>query len=93
MADSPAPDVIGLQRERVQQERPIGSVYVQARLRFKSDPGPWAEHQIRIEIGKGLLAHGRLEVPIVATYPLSAVAEAYKRLAGGHFIGKIVLMT
>jgi D-arabinose 1-dehydrogenase-like Zn-dependent alcohol dehydrogenase len=31
-------------------------------------------------------------VPIAATYPLSQVREAYRRLASGHILGKIVLI-
>jgi NADPH:quinone reductase-like Zn-dependent oxidoreductase len=40
----------------------------------------------------GLVADGKLEVPIAATYPLSQVREAYTELAGGHTHGKIVLI-
>jgi len=40
----------------------------------------------------GLVAAGKLEVPIAATYPLSQVREAYTELAGGHTHGKIVLI-
>jgi NADPH:quinone reductase-like Zn-dependent oxidoreductase len=39
-----------------------------------------------------LVAGGRLDVPIEATFPLSAVADAYRRLAQGHVLGKIVLL-
>ncbi len=41
----------------------------------------------------GLVAAGRLEVPIAGTYPLTEVREAYRRLEGGHVRGKIVLLT
>jgi NADPH:quinone reductase-like Zn-dependent oxidoreductase len=41
----------------------------------------------------GLIADGQLEVPIAATFPLSQVQDAYRRLAGGHIRGKIVLTT
>jgi len=40
----------------------------------------------------GLVAGGELEVPIAATYPLERVREAYRALAEGHPLGKIVLM-
>jgi NADPH:quinone reductase-like Zn-dependent oxidoreductase len=40
----------------------------------------------------GLIAAGKLEVPIAATYPLSQVQDAYRELAGGHIRGKIVLI-
>jgi NADPH:quinone reductase-like Zn-dependent oxidoreductase len=39
----------------------------------------------------GLVAVGRLQVAIAATYPLAEVRAAYDELAGGHTRGKIVL--
>jgi NADPH:quinone reductase-like Zn-dependent oxidoreductase len=36
-------------------------------------------------------ASGDLIVPVTATYPLDAVAEAYERFAAGAKLGKIVL--
>jgi NADPH:quinone reductase-like Zn-dependent oxidoreductase len=39
----------------------------------------------------GLVAEGRLEVPVAATFPLDEVRDAYRRLAQGHILGKIVL--
>jgi NADPH:quinone reductase-like Zn-dependent oxidoreductase len=38
-----------------------------------------------------LFEHGALRVPIAATYPLDAVAEAYERFTAGGKLGKIVL--
>jgi NADPH:quinone reductase-like Zn-dependent oxidoreductase len=40
----------------------------------------------------GLIAAGELEVPIAATFPLDRVQDAYRQLAGGHILGKIVLL-
>jgi NADPH:quinone reductase-like Zn-dependent oxidoreductase len=40
----------------------------------------------------GLIADGRLEVPVAATYPLSEVRDAYRQLASGHVRGKIALI-
>jgi NADPH:quinone reductase-like Zn-dependent oxidoreductase len=40
----------------------------------------------------GLIAAGQLEVPVAAIFPLSEVQDAYRRLAGGHIHGKIVLL-
>ena len=40
----------------------------------------------------GLIAAGELEVPIAATFPLDRVRDAYRRLAEGHLLGKIVLL-
>jgi NADPH:quinone reductase-like Zn-dependent oxidoreductase len=39
-----------------------------------------------------LIAAGQLEVPITATFPLDQVQDAYRRLAQGHLLGKIVLI-
>jgi NADPH:quinone reductase-like Zn-dependent oxidoreductase len=40
----------------------------------------------------GLIAAGKLEVPIAATFPLQDVRAAYGQLASGHILGKIVLV-
>jgi NADPH:quinone reductase-like Zn-dependent oxidoreductase len=39
-----------------------------------------------------LIADGQLDVPIFATYSLDQVQDAYRRLAEGHLLGKIVLI-
>jgi NADPH:quinone reductase-like Zn-dependent oxidoreductase len=39
-----------------------------------------------------LIARGRLELPIAATYPLDQVREAYRELEQRHTLGKIVLI-
>ncbi len=40
----------------------------------------------------GLIAAGQLEVPIAAAFPLDRVQDAYRELASGHTLGKIVLL-
>jgi NADPH:quinone reductase-like Zn-dependent oxidoreductase len=40
----------------------------------------------------GLVAAGRLDVPIAATYPLTEVREAFTELERRHTLGKIVLV-
>ncbi|MGZ4566163.1 MAG: NADP-dependent oxidoreductase [Blastococcus sp.] len=40
----------------------------------------------------GLLAAGRLEVPIAGTFPLERIGEAYAESQGGHVRGKLVLI-
>jgi NADPH:quinone reductase-like Zn-dependent oxidoreductase len=40
----------------------------------------------------GLVAGGRLEVPIAASFPLADVSDAYRKLEGGGVLGKIVLI-
>ena len=39
----------------------------------------------------GLIAEGKLEVPIAGSFPLSQVQDAYRQLASGHIRGKVVL--
>jgi NADPH:quinone reductase-like Zn-dependent oxidoreductase len=40
----------------------------------------------------GLVADGKLEVPVAATFPLTEVRDAYRLLERGHIRGKIVLL-
>ncbi len=49
-----------------------------------------ASSQIVAELA-GLVAQGRLEVPIAKVYPLSEVRAAYRDLEQRHTLGKIVL--
>ena len=51
-----------------------------------------ADRRVLAELAD-LVATGKLEVPIAATYPLTEVGDAYRQLAGGHVHGKIVLLT
>jgi NADPH:quinone reductase-like Zn-dependent oxidoreductase len=50
-----------------------------------------ARPDVLTEIAEAL-ASGRLELPIAATYPLTAVRDAYRELERGHTRGKIVLI-
>jgi NADPH:quinone reductase-like Zn-dependent oxidoreductase len=40
-----------------------------------------------------LLERGRIRVPVEATYPLTAVSDAYERFEAGGKLGKIVVVT
>jgi NADPH:quinone reductase-like Zn-dependent oxidoreductase len=40
----------------------------------------------------GMISAGELGLPIEATFPLDRVQDAYRRLAQGHVLGKIVLL-
>ena len=40
----------------------------------------------------GMVAEGRLEIPVAGTYPLTQVREAFGELEQRHTLGKIVLM-
>jgi NADPH:quinone reductase len=50
-------------------------------------PSAWSRPELA-----GLIAARELEVPIAATFPLAQVREAYRLLAQGHVLGKIVLL-
>ncbi len=50
-----------------------------------------ASARVLAELGD-LAAAGQLEVPIAASFPLDAVRDAYRRLAQGHLLGKVVLV-
>ena len=56
-------------------------------LEDKADAAQRVAHQVL-----PALADGRLHVPVAATYPMVAAAEAYDRFAAGSKFGKIVLV-
>ena len=39
-----------------------------------------------------LIAAGQLEIPLAGVFPLDKVQDAYRELAEGHTLGKIVLL-
>lgn len=53
--------------------------------------GAAASAQVLAEL-TALIEHGRLEVPIARTYPLTEVRDAYRELERQHTRGKIVLL-
>jgi NADPH2:quinone reductase len=57
-------------------------------LEQKADAARRVEHQ-----AVGLLADGRLRVPVAATFPLEQAQAAYDRFAAGGKLGKLVLVT
>jgi NADPH:quinone reductase len=57
-------------------------------LEQKADAARRVEHQ-----AVGLLADGRLRVPVAATFPLEQAQTAYDRFAAGGKLGKLVLVT
>jgi NADPH:quinone reductase-like Zn-dependent oxidoreductase len=46
----------------------------------------------RLAQAAGLLAAGRLQVPVAGTYPLERIGSAYAQSRGGHVRGKLVLV-
>jgi NADPH:quinone reductase-like Zn-dependent oxidoreductase len=57
----------------------------------KSDGGATASTPEVLTELAGLIAEGRLEIPIAKTYPLDEVRDAFRDLAQRHTLGKIVL--
>jgi NADPH:quinone reductase-like Zn-dependent oxidoreductase len=61
------------------------------RLGVHGEGSSHASAEILSELA-GLIADGKLEVPIAASFPLAQVREAYRELAERHTRGKIVLV-
>jgi NADPH:quinone reductase-like Zn-dependent oxidoreductase len=80
---------LGVETERIDT---IADFAAAAKYGVKTDggaeAGPGAE--ILAELA-GLIADGRLELPIANVYPLAQVREAYTELERRHTLGKIVL--
>lgn len=80
---------LGVEPERIDTIVNFGAV---AEFGVKADGNAaGASAEVLAELA-GLIAAGRLEVPIFATYPLTEVRQAYERLAQGQVLGKIVLL-
>jgi len=80
---------LGVEASRIDT---IANFEAVARYGVKGDGnGAGASASVLAELA-GLIAAGELEVPIAATFPLDQVQEAYRRLATGHILGKIVLL-
>jgi NADPH:quinone reductase-like Zn-dependent oxidoreductase len=80
---------LGVEASRIDT---IANFQAVARYGVKGDGnGAGASASVLAELA-GLIAAGELEVPIAATFPLDQVQEAYRQLATGHILGKIVLL-
>ena len=80
---------LGVEASRIDT---IANFEAVARYGVKGDGnGAGASASVLAELA-GLIAAGELEVPIAATFPLDQVQEAYRQLATGHILGKIVLL-
>jgi NADPH:quinone reductase-like Zn-dependent oxidoreductase len=67
--------------------RLLGSTLRPRPLEEKADAARRVEHQVL-----PLLAGGRLNILVAATFPLEAAQEAYDRFAAGGKLGKLVLV-
>ena len=80
---------LGVEASRIDT---IANFEAVARYGVKGDGnGAGASASVLAELA-GLIAAGELEVPIAATFPLDQVQDAYRQLATGHILGKIVLL-
>jgi NADPH:quinone reductase-like Zn-dependent oxidoreductase len=80
---------LGVEASRIDT---IANFEAVARYGVKGDGnGAGASASVLAELA-GLIAAGELEVPIAATFPLDQFQDAYRQLATGHILGKIVLL-
>jgi NADPH:quinone reductase-like Zn-dependent oxidoreductase len=80
---------IGVEPSRIDT---IANFEAVARFGVKADASAAGSSASVLAELAALLAAGELELPITATFPLDRVQDAYRRLAEGHLLGKIVLL-
>ena len=79
---------LGVKPERIDT---IADFQAAARLGAKTDgSAAGMSAPVLAELAQ-LIADGKLEIPIAATYPLGQVRDAYRELEQRHTLGKIVL--
>lgn len=79
---------LGVQPERIDT---IADFSAPAKYGVKAEgSAAGASAEVLAELA-GLIADGRLEIPIAGVYPLADVQDAYRELGKGHTRGKIVL--
>ena len=79
---------LDLRQLMTRRARLLGSTLRSRPLEQKADAARRVEHQVH-----PLVADGRFRVPVAATFPLGAAAEAYDRFVAGGKLGKLVLVT
>jgi NADPH2:quinone reductase len=80
---------LGISRDRIET---IASFQLAAELGTKSaGSGDASNREVMTEMA-GLVASGAIEIPIVKTFPLDEVRDAYAELEQRHTNGKIVLI-
>jgi NADPH:quinone reductase-like Zn-dependent oxidoreductase len=80
---------LGVQPNRIDT---IANFAAEAKYGVKSDGNAVGGNAAVLVHLSRVVADGALEVPISRTYPLDEVREAYRELARGHLLGKIVLI-
>jgi NADPH:quinone reductase len=80
---------LGIPRDRIET---IASFQLAAELGTKSAGSADSSNRAVMTEMAGLVASGAIEIPIVATYPLDRVRDAYAALEQRHSRGKIVLI-
>jgi NADPH2:quinone reductase len=79
---------LDLRQLMTRRARVLGSNLRSRPLEQKADAARRVEHQVH-----PLVADGRFRVPVAATFPLAAAAEAYDRFVAGGKLGKLVLVS
>ena len=80
---------LGIKPERINS---IANFPAAQQYEIKVDGGTKGREIINIEGLSKSLAKGEFEIPIVATFPLEKVRDAYELLSQGHTHGKIVII-
>jgi NADPH2:quinone reductase len=80
---------LGVPTERIDT---IASHVKAMEIGAKTEGGGEATSAANLSIMADLVASGRIEVPIAATYPLGRVREAYEEVEKRHSRGKVVLV-
>lgn len=80
---------LGVSPDRIDTIIDMGAA---ARVGAKTDGNAAGARPEVLDELAGLVAGGRLDVPIAATYPLARVRDAYRELEQRHTLGKIVLV-
>ncbi len=80
---------LGIPRDRIET---IISFALAAELRTKSAGSADSSNRTVLREMANLVASGKIEIPIAATYPLDRVRDAYAELERRHTRGKIVLI-
>ena len=84
-----AVEQLGVQPARINT---IADFEAVGRYGIKAEGSAYAASAAVLAELAALIADGELEVPVAATYPFSAVQDAYRQLETGHILGKIVLI-
>ncbi len=75
MAETDAPDVVGLEGDGVESHPPIPISQVVASEGLESDPGAGVEGEIGVEVSESALIAARLETPVGVEVPVDEIGN------------------